>query len=99
MLRLTSLFLLISLNTRAIVLSADHPVVVEAEFDWYCRSKDGKYWWPGQKIDQDCYTYVCNRGLGIKRIWALEIKSHCCARYKILREVTKMFLVSLLGRV
>ena len=62
------------------VLSEDHPVLVDTEFDWYCRDKAGKYWWPGQKIDQDCYSYVCDRGQGIKRSWTMEIKSHCCAR-------------------
>ena len=59
----------------------DHPVLLDTEFDWYCRDKAGKYWWPGQKIEQDaCYSYVCNKGQGIKRSWSLEIKSHCCAR-------------------
>ena len=62
------------------ILCEDQPVLLNTETDWYCRDKAGKYWWPGQKIEQNCYSYVCNKGQGIKRSWSLEIKSHCCAR-------------------
>ena len=62
----------------------DHPVDLEARFDWYCRPRDGRYWWPGHTLDNsdnDCYRYRCERGEGIKRYWKLEILSHCCGRY------------------
>ena len=62
------------------ILSVDHPVLVDTEFDWYCRDRGGKLWWPGQKIEQECYSYVCNQAQGIKRSWALHVKSHCCSR-------------------
>ena len=61
-------------------LTEDHPVDVETKTNWYCYSKTGRWYWTGQSLEEGCYRYVCKQDQGILRHWAVEVRSHCCAR-------------------
>merc|ERR1719219_961537 len=61
-------------------LTQAQPVDVERKTDWYCYSRSGRWFWPGQSLEEGCYRYVCEKDKGILRYWKPQVLSHCCAR-------------------
>ena len=64
---LSMLWSLLLLAAGAGAGAGSHTVDLGTETDWYCRTGDGRYWWPGQSLDSGCYSYQCTSRRGIKR--------------------------------